>query len=180
MNELSKLLKAIGYAAEQHKRQRRKGIPENSETLTPYINHVLRVANLLNDAGITDVDILCAAVLHDTIEDTDTTQSHLRRQFGDRVVSLVLEVTDDKTLPKMERKRLQIEHAPELSHEAALIKLADKVDNIRDLSSEPPNWPPERVQAYFEHARQVVDNLPSRHATLLEYFERLYQGSEQV
>ena len=174
MNDAHRLLKAVSYAAEQHVRQRRKGIPKGTHKRTPYINHPLRVASLLAKAGVNDIAVLSAAILHDTVEDTDTTEHDLRREFGDEITNIVLEVTDDKELPKPERRRLQIEHAPRLSVGAALVKLADKVDNIRDLTDEPPDWTDERIQEYFAQARQVVDNIGSPHPVLLEWFDQQY------
>ena len=174
MNDAHRLLKAVSYAAEQHVRQRRKGIPKGTHKRTPYINHPLRVASLLAKAGVSDIAVLSAAILHDTVEDTDTTEHDLRREFGDEITNMVLEVTDDKELPKPERRRLQIEHAPQLSVGAALVKLADKVDNIRDLTDEPPDWTDERIQEYFAQARQVVDNIESPHPVLLEWFDQQY------
>lgn len=168
------LLAAIAYAAEQHVRQRRKGVPKGTHKRTPYINHPLRVATLLAKAGIEDVTVLSAAVLHDTVEDTDTTPDELREHFGEAVTSIVMEVTDDKTLPKEERRRLQIEHAPTLSYGAALVKLADKVDNIRDLGDEPPEWSTSRVSEYYAQAHSVVYGLRQPHPTLLAWFDEVY------
>ena len=105
-------------------------VPSGTHKRTPYINHPIRVATLLARAGIEDIDILGAAILHDTVEDTDTTPDDLRRKFGETITNIVLEVTDDKSLSKAERRLLQIQHAPQLSDAAALVKLADKVDNI--------------------------------------------------
>ena len=148
------VLKASAFAAHKHRDQRRKG-PDAS----PYINHPIAVANVLaNETGITDPIILAAALLHDTIEDTATTRQELEAQFGPHIASVVAEVTDDKSLPKQERKRLQIEHAATLSDPAKLVKLADKICNVRDMSQAPPvNWSLERKAEYFTWAKQVVD-----------------------
>jgi hypothetical protein len=109
-NDLALLLKALGFAAERHRHQRRK-----DAEASPYINHPIGLANVLaNEGGITDIDVLCAALLHDTIEDTETTPDELRAQFGESITCIVLEVTDDKSLPKQERKQMQIEHAPHI------------------------------------------------------------------
>uniref|UniRef100_A0A8D0KN26 Guanosine-3',5'-bis(diphosphate) 3'-pyrophosphohydrolase MESH1 n=1 Tax=Salvator merianae TaxID=96440 RepID=A0A8D0KN26_SALMN len=129
-----RLLDAVDFAARKHATQRRKD-PEG----TPYINHPIGVAQILaQEAGVTDVAVLQAAVLHDTVEDTDTTFSEIEERFGKEVRSIVEEVTDDKTLPKMERKRLQIAHAPESTAAARLVKLADKLHNLRDLNRSVP------------------------------------------
>lgn len=168
MNDLQKLLHAASYSARQHLHQRRKG--ENAE---PYINHPLEVANLLADVGgITDVEVLIAGLLHDTVEDTDTSAEDLAKQFGDRVAGLVMEVTDDKSLPKAERKRLQVEHAPHLSDDAKLIKLADKISNIRDITNNPPaNWSTDRRVEYIEWGEAVAAGLRGTNAALEEAFD---------
>ena len=165
------LLKALAFAAERHSRQRRRDVDAS-----PYINHPLALANVLaNEAGIDDVEVLAAAVLHDTLEDTETTYEELRERFGAAVASVVLEVTDDKTLAKAVRKQLQIDLAPQLSHEAKLVKLADKICNLRDVATIPPvGWPLERRQAYFDWARQVVDRMRGAHAGLEATFDAAY------
>ena len=136
-SELALLLKALAFAAHKHRDQRRKD-PEAS----PYINHPIALADVLvNEGGVTDVEVLCAALLHDTVEDTATTPDELAEAFGARVASIVAEVTDDTRLPKAERKRLQIEHAGALSTQAKLVKLADKICNLRDVAQRPPaSW----------------------------------------
>ncbi|XP_045142276.1 guanosine-3',5'-bis(diphosphate) 3'-pyrophosphohydrolase MESH1 isoform X1 [Echinops telfairi] len=129
-SEAAQLLEAVDFAARKHRRQRRKD-PEG----TPYINHPIGVARILTqEAGVTDIVVLQAALLHDTVEDTDTTLEEVEQHFGAQVRSLVEEVTDDKTLPKLERKRLQVERAPHTSPGAKLVKLADKLYNLRDLN----------------------------------------------
>ena len=125
---------ALAFAADKHKNQRRK-----DADASPYINHPIALANLLlNEAGVEDQRVLIAAILHDTIEDTDTTEQELVKHFGKDVADIVLEVTDDKALPKAERKRLQIEHAAHISRRAKLVKLADKICNLRDITASPP------------------------------------------
>jgi GTP diphosphokinase / guanosine-3',5'-bis(diphosphate) 3'-diphosphatase len=154
--ELALLLKALAFAAHKHRDQRRKD-PEAS----PYINHPIALADVLvNEGGVTDVEVLCAALLHDTVEDTATTPEELEAAFGKRVARIVAEVTDDKALPKAERKRLQVEHAGELSPEAKLVKLADKICNLRDVAERaPPSWDLARRREYFDWAKRVVDGL---------------------
>lgn len=112
------------------------------------------------EGGIKDLVVLQAALLHDTVEDTDTSFEELEEKFGKRVTAVVREVTDDKNLPKEERKRLQIVHAAHCSFEAKLVKLADKLYNLRDLCrTSPIGWTPERVQEYFQWAKKVVDGI---------------------
>eukprot|EP00073_Rattus_norvegicus_P033873 XP_008757753.1 PREDICTED: guanosine-3',5'-bis(diphosphate) 3'-pyrophosphohydrolase MESH1 isoform X2 [Rattus norvegicus] len=136
-SEAAQLLEAADFAAQKHRQQRRKD-PEG----TPYINHPIGVARILtHEAGITDIVVLQAALLHDTVEDTDTTLDEVELHFGAQVRRLVEEVTDDKTLPKLERKRQQVEQAPHSSPGAKLVKLADKLHNLRDLNRcTPKGW----------------------------------------
>jgi len=153
---LALLLKALAFAAHKHRDQRRKD-PDAS----PYINHPIALADVLvNEGGVDDAEVLCAALLHDTVEDTATTHEELVDAFGPRVARIVAEVTDDTTLGKAERKRLQVEHAPRLSPEAKLVKLADKICNLRDVAQRPPaSWDLARRREYFDWAKRVVDGL---------------------
>jgi len=162
------VLFAAGYAAEHHRNQRRKGAEAR-----PYINHPLQVAQMLADtAGVTDPEVLAAALLHDTVEDTDVTIEDLEEVFGQRIASFVAEVTDDKSLEKATRKRLQIEHAAHLSPEAALIKIADKTVNVLDVVIDPPaHWPYARVVAYLDWAEAVVGGLINPNEALLARFQ---------
>ncbi|XP_060064913.1 guanosine-3',5'-bis(diphosphate) 3'-pyrophosphohydrolase MESH1-like [Ylistrum balloti] len=156
MDNVSELIRCIDFAAVKHKDQRRK-----DEEQTPYINHPIGVAKILTDeAGITDIAVIQAALLHDTVEDTDTSFDELNQHFGPEVCGLVKEVTDDKTLPKMERKQQQINHAPHTSYKAKLVKLADKIYNLRDLRRcTPCGWTNERVHEYFVWSSKVVAGL---------------------
>lgn len=152
----SHVLRAAVFAANKHRHQRRK-----DAEASPYINHPLTVANILaSDGGVEDPVTLMAAVLHDTVEDTDTFEGELRAAFGSAVADVVMEVTDDKSLPKAERKRLQIVHAPELSSRAKLVKIADKIANLRDIAFNPPDsWSLQRRQEYFDWAAKVIAGL---------------------
>ncbi len=163
-------IKAVAFAAEKHRNQRRK-----DANASPYINHPIALANVLaNEAGIRDVAVLCAAVLHDTIEDTETTAVELEEAFGGHITSIVLEVTDDKSLEKHVRKQHQIDHAPHSSPEAKLVKLADKICNLRDILASPPSdWSVERKLAYFEWAMQVVVGLRGANPMLEIIFDGL-------
>lgn len=171
LNPLAALVQAVAFAADKHRNQRRK-----DAEASPYINHPIALANVLaNEGDVQDVTVLCAAVLHDTIEDTETTADELRAVFGDQVASVVLEVTDDKSLDKAVRKQLQIEHAPHGSPQAKLVKLADKISNLRDILASPPaDWSPERKQAYFDWAAAVVAGLRGVHPGLEAVFDGLY------
>ena len=169
--ELALLLKALAFAAHKHRDQRRK-----DAEASPYINHPIALADVLvNEGGVTDVEVICAALLHDTVEDTDTTHEELANAFGSRIARIVAEVTDDKRLPKDERKRLQIEHAPTLSHEAKLVKLADKLCNLRDVAEWPPaKWDLARRREYYDWAKRVVDGMRGTHARLEAAFDAAY------
>lgn len=169
-NPLAALVQAMAFAADKHRNQRRK-----DAEASPYINHPIALANVLaNEGGVQDVTVLCAAVLHDTIEDTETTADELRALFGDQVAAVVLEVTDDKSLDKAQRKQLQIEHAAHCSPQAKLVKLADKICNLRDLLTSPPaGWSAERKQAYFDWAAAVVAGLRGVHPRLEAVFDGL-------
>ncbi|KAK2920425.1 guanosine-3',5'-bis(diphosphate) 3'-pyrophosphohydrolase MESH1 [Channa argus] len=165
------LLETVNFAADKHRNQRRKD-PDG----TPYINHPIGVARILaHEGGITDINVLQAALLHDTVEDTDTSPAELEAKFGPTVARIVQEVTDDKSLAKQERKRQQVEHAPYCSREAKLVKLADKLYNLRDLNRcTPVGWTGERVQEYFVWACEVVKGLKGTNSALEEKLEELF------
>ena len=169
-NPLGAFVKAVAFAADKHRNQRRK-----DAEASPYINHPIALANVLaNEGGVADVTVLCAAVLHDTIEDTETTPEELQAIFGPKVASVVMEVTDDKSLEKSVRKQRQVEHAPHISTEAKLVKLADKISNLRDIIASPPaDWSAERKQNYFEWAAKVVAGVRGVHPGLESVFDGL-------
>jgi guanosine-3',5'-bis(diphosphate) 3'-pyrophosphohydrolase len=171
------LLAAMTFAAEKHRRQRRK-----DSDATPYINHPIAVAELLARVGqVHDLAALQAAILHDTVEDTDTRPEELETHFGPTVRELVAEVTDDKRLPKAERKRLQIEHAPHLSGLAKQIKLADKICNISEMSpTQPDGWPLSRKREYLDWAEKVVAGLRGSNAPLGELFDAVLKERRQA
>lgn len=175
MNDLdAKLfLKALAFAAHKHRDQRRK-----DAEASPYINHPIDLANVLcNEGGLCDGELLCAALLHDTLEDTDSTAEEIEHAFGRPIRDLVVEVTDDKRLPKWERKRLQVVHAAYLSPKAKLVKLADKICNVRDVVHKPPShWPLERRQGYFDWALLVVEQLRGIHPELEALFDEAYRS----
>lgn len=167
----SLLIKATAFAAHKHRDQRRKdaGAP-------PYINHPIALANVLaNEAGITDPLVLAPALLRDTLEDTETTRDELVRAFGAEIATVVEEVTDDKSRPKAERQRLQVELAAELSRPAKLVKLADKICNLRDVASSPPaDWSLDRKRECFDWARSVVDQIRGTNSALEAAFDRAF------
>jgi GTP diphosphokinase / guanosine-3',5'-bis(diphosphate) 3'-diphosphatase len=170
------LLQAIHFSAFKHRDQRRK-----DQSRSPYINHPLEVARLLWGVGqVRDEATLLAAILHDTLEDTETTTEEIKNMFGGEVLELVLEVTDDKSLPRMRRKRLQIEHAPYISFKAKLIKLADKISNVYDLIYSPPRrWSFRRKQEYLLWTEKVVAGLRGTNAALEQEYDHLLEAGKQ-
>ena len=168
---MNEFIRALVFAAAKHRDQRRK-----DPTAAPYINHPIAVANVLaNEAGIADPVVLCAALLNDTIEDTKTTATELEEQFGQKVASVVLEITDDKSFQKPIRKQLQIDNAAQLSTEAKLVSLADKICNLRDTAVAPKvGWSTERTQAYFDWAAQVIAGVRGTNPKLEALFDEVY------
>ena len=171
MDDLPLLLRALSFAARQHSPQRRKD-PEQS----PYINHPIELsACLANEGGVAELPVLAAALLHDTVEDTGATLQQLTDLFGAQISAIVGEVTDDRSLSRAERKQRQVEHAPHLSREARLVKLADKICNLRDVAKKPPpDWELSRRQEYFDWAKRVVDGLRGVNARLEAAFDQAY------
>lgn len=170
-NPIGLILKATQFAADKHRNQRRKDAESS-----PYINHPIALANVLaNEGSVTDPVVLCAALLHDTIEDTNTTAEELSVLFGDAITGVVLEVTDDKNLDKAVRKQLQIEHARHASPQAKLVKLADKICNLRDIAATPPaDWTHQRKAEYFDWAKSVIDGVRGVAPQLEALFDEAY------
>ena len=178
MTDSQLILRTVHFAAEKHSQQKRK-----DKDKSPYINHPIAVAQALSSIGkINDPEIIVAALLHDTLEDTKTTTKELIEKFGERVCKLVREVTDDKSLPKDERKQRQIDHAKEISKDAALIKLGDKISNVTDIINTPPiDWEDKRRLEYFDWAEKVINNCPTVNEALENYFKILLQkGRTQI
>ncbi|HEX2138457.1 MAG TPA: HD domain-containing protein [Woeseiaceae bacterium] len=171
------LLRAARFAAEKHRDQRRKGIEAS-----PYINHPIEVAELISRVGeVDDLPTLIAAILHDTVEDTETTFEDIENAFGADVCSLVAEMTDDKSLPKAERKRLQVEHSSQVSHRAKLIKIADKTCNVKDVAnSPPPDWSVKRRTEYLDWASRVVDGCRGVNEKLERHFDETLARAREV
>ena len=153
MNDLVQVMKAADAAARWHVDQRRKGASQE-----PYLNHLLEVASLVTEAtGGREPDLIIAALLHDAVEDVGVTKEQVAQQFGEKVAGIVMEVTDDKTLPKAERKLRQVASAGHKSREAKMIKLADKTSNLRTISVSPaPDWSAQRRLDYVQWAKDVV------------------------
>lgn len=174
--DLTKILNAAIFAADKHQGHIRK-----NKQRSPYITHPLLVAQAIYQiGGIQDTTILTAAILHDTIEDTDTTREEIREHFDDDVLSVVLEVTDNKSLPKLIRKRLQVSHAPELSYEARIVKLADKLINCGDILNDPPEyWPLKRRQDYIQWGADVIFRIRGTNPGLEAAFDKVMSRAER-
>jgi (p)ppGpp synthase/HD superfamily hydrolase len=148
--------KAKRFAEQAHSGQTRKGAGAE-----PYVIHLAEVAELVTRFGGSETAIL-AAWLHDTVEDCTVTRADLVAMFGEAVAAVVMELTDNKSLPKPERKRLQIVNAPHKSPEAALVKLCDKMSNVCAVGVNPPlHWSQDRKCAYVDWAVTVADALPT-------------------
>jgi guanosine-3',5'-bis(diphosphate) 3'-pyrophosphohydrolase len=175
--DLTRVLEAVKFSALKHRHQRRK-----DAAASPYINHPVEVAELIwRVGGVRDLRVIVAALLHDTLEDTATTDAELRERFGGEILALVQEVTDDKRLPKEERKHRQVLHAPDLSPGAKLIKLADKICNVRDVTHDPPHhWALERRQDYLEWTERVVTGLRGTNEALETFYDRTLADGRQV
>jgi len=164
------ILKALKFSAEKHRHQRRK-----DRDASPYINHPIDVAEMLLRVGeVEDAEIIVAALLHDTIEDTRTEPVEIEKEFGKNVLSLVLEVTDNKGLSKEARKELQVKNAPHKSAGAKQIKVADKISNLRDITHSPPTkWSLQRRQEYVDWAHRVMDGLRGANTRLDQLFDEV-------
>ena len=169
--EITLLMDALAFSAHKHRNQRRKDVDAS-----PYINHPIALARVLAvEGGITDHKTLAAAILHDTLEDTETTYEELKEKFGRTIAQTVREVSDDPTLAKADRKRLQIEHAKQLSRRAQLVKLADKTCNVRDMASQAPQgWELSRRREYFDWAKKVVDQIRGASKKLEAAFDEAF------
>ncbi|MGD0341556.1 MAG: HD domain-containing protein [Bacteroidales bacterium] len=176
MDDVALVLKALEFAAGRHRKQHRKGADK-----TPYINHPIQVANLLaNEAGEKEPVLIAAAILHDVIEDTvDTPEgkqkliNQISKIFGKEVLALTLEVTDDKSLEKHERKDLQVFNAPSLSVRAKKLRIADKIMNLRDITDNPPEgWPLQRIIEYLKWSERVVTGVRGINSRLDSLFDK--------
>lgn len=173
----TRLIEAIRFAALKHKKQRRKDVEK-----TPYINHPIEVVYVLAlEGGVCDEDILIAAALHDVIEDTKTTYAELTASFGAEVTEYVREVSDDKELKADVRKELQITHAPHLSVGAGLIKIADKLSNMRDIAANSPvGWNWQRRVNYFKWAALVVGAIPHGSELRVVFYKTFWTGLDVI
>lgn len=183
MNGIDLFLSALEFSSIRHRKQVRKG-----EEKTPYINHPIQVAKILAIEGDeTDTVLLAAALLHDVVEDTvDSLKEkqdlidEIRQRFGEEVLSIVLEVTDDKMIDKQERKKLQVQHAAHASAKAKKLKLSDKIANVRDITTDPPvHWPLQRKLEYFDWAEKVVAGLRGVNEKLEALFDETLEAGRK-
>ena len=169
------VIQAIEFAARRHRGQFRKGKRKSA-----YINHPIQVMSILARHQEHDSHLLKAAALHDVIEDTaknpeeiQTLSQTIEWEFGEEVLKVVREVSDDKNLPFLERKRLQIVNTPELSQRAKKIKIADKTCNIMDMMDDPPvNWSTDRKLEYLRWAEQVIEGARGVNPALEAFFDQ--------
>ncbi|MCB0587630.1 MAG: bifunctional (p)ppGpp synthetase/guanosine-3',5'-bis(diphosphate) 3'-pyrophosphohydrolase [Phaeodactylibacter sp.] len=172
---LAKVMDAAVYAAMKHQYQRRAGYDK-----LPYMNHLLKVTEaLIRIGGERDEALLLAAVLHDVLEDTDATHEELARHFGREAADIVLELTDDMSIPYMERKWLQVEKARQLSEKARKIRIVDKATNIRDILSYPLDWPLEKKENYLDNSIQVVSRIRGANPRLDAWFDETAAWARQ-
>lgn len=176
-SDVQRILAAARFAAEKHAQQKRKGAVGE-----PYINHLIEVAELVAASmSVLDSNLLMAAFLHDTVEDTGVSPQEIEDRFGSDVAQLVMEMTDDKSLPQDTRKALQVQNADKLSPRAQTLKLADKISNLRAILSTPPrDWTLERKQQYFDWARDVISRLTEPDPLLKQEFMRTYARSNEL
>ena len=164
---------ALDFACRKHVHQRRKG--ENRE---PYINHLAEVAHLVAQAtGGDDADLIVAALLHDSVEDQGVKREEIAERFGEDVAALVMEVTDDRGIPRADRKQAQVDHAAHISPRAQVLKIADKTSNLRSVLNSPPNWPLARKRRYFAWAKAVVAGARGTNMDIEEAFDAAYENA---
>lgn len=177
ISDIQLLVDAYAFAADKHRSHKREDRHES-----PYINHLSELAHVLvTEAKIEDVTILAAAILHDTLEYTDTTVDELHTRFNSIITAIVEEVTDDKSLPETEQKRLRIMSTPTLSHAAKLVKLADLICNVGDVLDSPlPTWTNEECLEYIEWGKQLVDGLRGASPALEKRFDALYDRRKEL
>jgi GTP diphosphokinase / guanosine-3',5'-bis(diphosphate) 3'-diphosphatase len=171
------VIAALRFAAFKHRYQQRQS---GDDQPIPYLNHPIEVMGILSEAGITDPNILSAALLHDTLEDTETTIDELTDAFGPIITGLVIEATDDQAPPRAERYAAQIAKVPSYSHDAKLIKIADRIANIRDSLVPPKTWSRERQLGHFAQSQTIVNLMRGTHAVLESMYDAAYQDAEKI
>jgi len=175
-NLTKEIFEALDFAAYKHRHQKRKGIIP-----IPFINHPIKVASLiLNRINNPGLEIVQAALLHDTLEDTKTTLEELREKFGLRVAEIVNELTDNMSQPYYVRKKLQIEKASKLSYEARCVKIADKISNVNDILFTRVGWIKSRKLRYIKWSMKVIDQIRGTNKELEEEFDKLVIEAERI
>ena len=163
------MAKALYFATLAHEQQRRKTGD------VPYIKHPIGVANYAINAKVQNPNVIVACYLHDVVEDTFVTIEDIEEHFGPKIAKFVAEVTDDKNLSKVERKKGQIEHSKHISKEAKIVKLCDKLYNLKDLVRN-PIWEPERVQGYFVWSYIIVNNMRETNKCLEDQLDEVFNS----
>ena len=172
---LSEIFRALRFAAFKHRHQKRKG-----SAGIPYIEHPIEVASMLIEyIENPSKEAIIAALLHDTLEDTDTTSDEIASLFGNKVSEIVNEVTDDMRLSSKERKKQQIIKADDLSAEARFIKIADKTCNIRDILTTRIYWSRKHKIGYITWAKELVMKICDAHQGLFEEFKKSIEEAEE-
>ncbi len=171
------VIQALKFAAFKHRYQQRQS---GDDQPIPYLNHPIEVMHILSEAGITNPDILSAALLHDTLEDTETTIEELLQHFGPTITNLVIEATDDQTPPRAERYAAQVVKVPHYSHDAKLIKLADRIANIKDSIIPPATWSRERQLGHFAQSQKIVNLMRGTHEKLEAMYDKAFQQAEII
>ncbi|EFO18322.1 hypothetical protein LOAG_10172 [Loa loa] len=160
---ISLIIEAVDLAARRHRQQRRKDAAQ-----TPYVNHPIGVAYILTSEGqITDTTTIIAAILHDIVEHTKTTDEEIRKMFGDEIADIVKECTMVRSMKREARMKSELEKASKLSHKAKLVQLADKLNNIRDIERGTPlGWTKQHVTEYIIFAKDLLSKIRGIHGPL--------------
>ncbi len=174
---------ALIFGAEKHKAQVRSNLKK-----TPYIIHPIEVADFVMRIGkVYDKNVLSAALLHDVMDETGTTYEEIENRYGKIVSQYVQEMTVKKELTLKEQKKYQIIQAFHQTPSVAVIKLSDKLSNLKTLAQTPPaSWSRDRIDQYFQWAQSVIENLPEANSFLkqavkdviLNYWEKQDQPKQ--
>jgi len=172
-NDISTLLKAVSWGFQRHCYQKRK------ISGAPYFTHPIGVASIALNAGVKNINVLIACLLHDVVEDTKTTIDDVKREFGKTISDIVAEVTDDKMLPREEQKKSQLIRAEKMSDEAKIVKLADKIHNLRDAYyiGPPKKWTKQSYKNYVNHAKKFMNKVKGTNIKLEKLLQNIIDKS---